>query len=123
MAKNAVFSPIWQRNFKTMRSIFGRFDEKHNSLGNFEKFLKIFDENSMEKLNFSIFWENLLLKIETSEITSLFYNNSFRFGGGGGVHTPKPPPAYATVWEGFEKIYKNLQKSALREFGGKITMN
>ena len=30
---------------------------------------------------FSIFWEHLLLKIETSEITSLFYNNFFRFGG------------------------------------------
>ncbi|KAF0139030.1 MAG: hypothetical protein FD143_3496, partial [Ignavibacteria bacterium] len=52
MAKNAVFSPILQKNFKTMRSIFARLDEKHNCLGNFEKFLKIFDENSMEKLNF-----------------------------------------------------------------------
>ena len=55
MAKNAVFSPILQKNFKTMRSIFARLDEKHNCLGNFEKFLKIFDENSMEKLNFSLF--------------------------------------------------------------------
>ena len=45
MAKNAVFSPILQKNFKTMRSIFARLDEKHNCLGNFEKFLKIFDEN------------------------------------------------------------------------------
>ena len=26
--KNAVFSPILQRNFKTMRSIFARLDEK-----------------------------------------------------------------------------------------------
>ncbi|KAF0138488.1 MAG: hypothetical protein FD143_3656 [Ignavibacteria bacterium] len=41
MAKNAVFSPILQRNFKTMRSIFARLDEKHNCLGNFEKFSKI----------------------------------------------------------------------------------
>ena len=39
MAKNAVFSPILQKNFKTMRSIFARLDEKHDCLGNFEKFL------------------------------------------------------------------------------------
>ena len=55
MAKNAVFSPILQKNFKTMRSLFARLDETHNCLGNFEKYLKIFDENSMEKLNFSLF--------------------------------------------------------------------
>ena len=79
-----------------MRSIFARLDEKHNCVGNFEKFLKIFDENSMEKLYFSIFCENLLLKIETSEITSLFYNNFFRFGG---FKPPTPLPAYATVLE------------------------
>ena len=53
--KNAVFSPILQKDFKTMLSIFARLDEKHNCLGKFEKFLKIFDENSMEKLNFSLF--------------------------------------------------------------------
>ena len=53
--KNAVFSSILQKHFKTMRSIFARLDEKHNCLGNFEKFLQIFDENSMEKLNFSLF--------------------------------------------------------------------
>ena len=40
---------------------------------------------------FSIFWENLLLKIETSEITSFFYDNFFRFGGGGS-NPPTPPP-------------------------------
>ena len=34
---NAVFSPILQINFETMRSIFARLDEKHNCLGNFEK--------------------------------------------------------------------------------------
>ena len=48
MAKNGVFSPILQKSFKTMRSIFARLDEKHNCFGNFEKILKIFDENSME---------------------------------------------------------------------------
>ena len=52
-------------------------------LGKFEKILKIFDENSMEKLNFFIyFWENMWIKIETSEITSFFYKNFCRFGCG-----------------------------------------
>ena len=67
-----------------MRSFFARLDEKLKLLGNFEKILKFFDKNSLEKLNFLffiflflffIFFENLLLKIELSEITPFFYNN------------------------------------------------
>ena len=66
-----------------MRSFFARLDEKHKLLGNFEKFLKFFDENSIENLNFfiflfSYFFENLLLKIEPSEITPFFYKKIFR---------------------------------------------
>ena len=57
--------------------------------GNFEKILKFFDEKSMEKLNLYIFLGNLLLKIETSEITSFFYNN---FSGSGGGLNPLTPP-------------------------------
>ena len=66
-----------------MRYFFARLGEKSKSLGNFEKILKFFDENSIEKLNFLffIFFENLLLKIELSEITPFFYNNFFGFGG------------------------------------------
>ena len=58
-------------------------------LGNFEEILKIFDENSIEKLNFFIFYFYLLyvgnfflLKIDPWEITPFFYNNFFGFGGG-----------------------------------------
>ena len=55
-------------------------------MGNFEKTLKISDENSIEKLNFLflffIFVKNLLLKIEPSEIPPFFYNNSFGFRSG-----------------------------------------
>ena len=61
------FSRVWTKN--TIR------------WGNFEKILKIFDENSIEKLNFYLFWEYLLLKIKPSEITSFFYNNFFPVGG------------------------------------------
>ena len=49
--------------------------------GNFEKIMKIFDENSIEKLNFYLFWENFWLKIEPSEITS-FYPAIFPVRGG-----------------------------------------
>ena len=48
----AYFSNI----FKNMREIFARLDEKHNWLGNFEKSLKFFDENLIEKLNFYLFF-------------------------------------------------------------------
>ena len=58
-----------------------RLDEKHKFFEIFEKFLKIFDENSIEKLNFLLFLENLLLKIEPSEISSFFYNSFFSFRG------------------------------------------
>ena len=71
-------------------------DENPKLLGNFEKILKFFDENSIEKLNFLFFFiliffsfENLLLKIELSEITPFFYNNFFGFGGGD--FPPFPP--------------------------------
>ena len=52
-----------------MRYFFARLDEKHKLLGNFEKFLKIFDKDSIGKLFFKRFLEKLLLKIEPSEIT------------------------------------------------------
>ena len=47
----------------------------------FDEILKILDENSIEKLTSKLFLENLMLKIEPSEITSFFYNNFFHFRG------------------------------------------
>ena len=78
-----------------MRSFFARLDEKHKLVGNFEKILKFFDENSlkMEFFIFLFFFENLLLKIELSEITPFFYNNFFGFGEG--RNSPPLPPGYA----------------------------
>ena len=75
-----------------------RLNEKHKLLGNFEKISKFSDENDIEKLNFSFyFFENLLLKIEPSEIKPFFYN--YFFGLGRGVSrfplaTPLPGGAY-----------------------------
>ena len=50
---------------------------------NFEKILKLFDENSIEKLNLYLFFGEFVAKKETSEITSFFYNNFSGSGGGG----------------------------------------
>ena len=62
---------------------FCAFGRKTQIAEDFEKILKVFDENSIETFNFYfIFWENLLLKIERSEITPFFYNNFSGFGGG-----------------------------------------
>ena len=55
-----------------MRYFLSRLDEKHKLLGNVEKTLKIFDRNSIEKVNFKRFLERFLLKIKPSEITSFF---------------------------------------------------
>ena len=65
-----------------MRSFFARLD-KNAVFGNFEKILKFFDENSIENLNlyFIFILENVLLKIELSEITPFFYNIFFGFRG------------------------------------------
>ena len=82
-----------------MLKFFARLDENPKLLGTFEKILKFFDENSIEKLHFYSFlflffisFENLLLKIELSEITPFFYNNFFGFRGGG---ISPLPPGYA----------------------------
>ena len=50
--------------------------EKYKLLGNFEKILKIFDENGI----FNDFGN--VDKIEPSEITSFFYNNFFPISRG-----------------------------------------
>ena len=59
-----------------MGYFFARLDEKRNLLGNFEKTLKIFDENSIEHLNFYF----------------ILFSIFFGFGGRG---IPPFPPGYA----------------------------
>ena len=61
--------------------------------------MKIFDENSIEKLNFYLFLEKLLLKIEPSEITS-FSTTVFSISGEGDVPCVPPPSggAYVYLW-------------------------
>ena len=87
---------IFFKTFNKPLLIFCAFGQKRKLFGNFETILKIFDENSMEKLNFYFIFifilETLLQKIEPSEITPFFYNNFFGFGGG------FPPSPWLRHW-------------------------
>ena len=60
------FGLFFKENLKTQRYIFARLDEKQ-LVG--ESLRKIFDENSIEKLNFYLFWGNFVAK------TRAFGNN------------------------------------------------
>ena len=61
--------------------------------GNFEKILKILDENSIEKLNFLfLFFRKFVNKKDNSEVTPFFYKN---FSVAGGAEFHPFPPGYA----------------------------
>ena len=77
---NMHYFSLFFKKFQNYALHFCAFGRKTQFVGKFEKILKIFDENSIEKLHFYLFLGKLLLKIEPSEITSVFYNNFFRFG-------------------------------------------
>ena len=64
-----------------------RLDEKHKLLGNFEKILKIFDENSIEKLNFYFYLGKFVTKNRAFGNNTIFLQRFFGFGF--------PPPGYA----------------------------
>ena len=77
-----------------------RLDDKLKLFGNFEKYLKFFDENSIEKLNFYLYLEKLLLTIEPSEITPFFQHFSVSVGG---LHLL--PLASPLTWLGFRELH------------------
>ena len=55
-------------------------------LGNFEKILEIFDENSIEKLNFYLFLGKVVAKNRAYGNNIISLQQFIRFGGG--VQTP-----------------------------------
>ena len=77
---------------------FARLDEKRKLLGNFEKILKFFDENSIEKLNLFIFiflffsWKFVTKNIAFVNNT-IFLQQFFSVSGGGEF----PPSPLASV--------------------------
>ena len=62
-----------------MRYFFARLDEKRKLLGNFEK---IFDEKSIEKLNFYFYFGKFVSKNRAIG-NNTFLQQFFRFRGGG----------------------------------------
>ena len=69
-----------------MRYFFEPLDEKPKLLGNFEKILKFFDENSIEKLNFLFFnfyfFRKFVTKNRAFGNNTIFLQQFFRFRGG-----------------------------------------
>ena len=81
IAKNSLFYPIFNKILETLRNISRVWTKNTNCWKNFQKFLKIFDKNSIENMKFSLLLEKLMRKLEPSEITSFFSNKFFHFGG------------------------------------------
>ena len=108
----AYFAKKLQNHALNFRS-FGR---KTHWLGKFSENFENFWWNINKNWIFIYFCENLLLKIETSEITSFFYNNFFRFWGvfepPYPLRTPLTPCVYQIKYTVcFRILYKNLRTS------------
>ena len=84
-------SIFFKRFNKPMRSFFAIWTKKHKLLGNFEK--KIFDENSIEKLNFIMIFGIFVTKNRAFGNNTIFLQQFFRLRGGG---FPLPPPKSAS---------------------------
>ena len=76
------------KNLTNHALIFRAFGRKYKVLRNFEKILEIFDENSIEKLNFYIFWGKIVPKNRAFGKNIIFLQH-FRVRGGG-VEPPYP---------------------------------
>ena len=80
---------------KPMRLFFAVWTKNTNCWEILRKFWKFLMTIQLKNCILLWFLENLLLKIEPSEITPFFYNNFFGFGGGGGF-PPPPKSAYGS---------------------------
>ena len=79
IAKMHYFSIFFKKSNKPCVN-FSRFWTKNKLLGNFEKILKIFDENSIEKLKFYLFWGKVVAK-NIAFGNNILFLDFFRFGG------------------------------------------
>ena len=73
-----------------MRYIFARLDENYKLFGNLEKIFGIFDENSIEKLNFYLFLGKVVPKNRAFGNNIIFIQRIFS-GSGGGLNPPNHP--------------------------------
>ena len=88
IAKMHYFSIFFKKVNKPMRSFFAVWTKNTNCWEILRKFWKFLMKIQLKNWILLWFLENLLLKIEPSEITPFFYNNFFGFEGGGDF----PPP-------------------------------
>ena len=90
---------IFLKRFNKSCANFSRVLTKNAVLGNFEKILKIFDENSLEKWNF-LFFRKFVTKNTAFRNNTIFLQQFFRFRRGG---IPPFPPGYALGLKGEEE--------------------
>ena len=76
-----------------MRYLFARLDEISKVFGNFDKTLEIFDENSIQKLNFYLFLGKVVARNRAFGNNIIVLQQIFPLGGG---IFPRSPPGYAT---------------------------
>ena len=106
------FSRVWTKN--TIRG------------GNFEKILKIFDENSIEKLNFYLFLGKFVAKNRAFGNNIIFLQQCFLVGG---VWTPHVHKVSGNLWHGrsqdfffggggtlFQKNFQKIFKKCCKKF-------
>ena len=80
--------------------------------GNFEKILKLFDENSIEKLNLYLFFGKFVAKNRNFGNNIIFLQQFFPVRGGGS-NPQTPPPAYATGLKKFSKLRHRSRKTIM----------
>ena len=78
-----------------MGNFFARLDEKRKLFGNFEKILKIVEENSIEKNDFSIISGKVVAKYRALENNTRFLQQFFPISGG---NVPVFPPPSRRPW-------------------------
>ena len=86
-----IILAYFSKNLTNHALIFCAFGRKCKLLGNFEKILEIFDENSIEKLNFYIFFGSVA-KTRAFGNNIIFLRQFFRFRGGGFSPFPLATP-------------------------------
>ena len=102
--KMLYFSIFFKRCNKPMRSFFAVWTKNTNCWDILRKFWKFLMKIQLKNWILLWFLENLLLKIEPSEITQFYYNNFFGFGGGDSSPPLPPlpplnPPMYYNVFD------------------------
>ena len=107
--KKYIILAYFSNNLTNFAFIFCAFGRKTQIVGKSWENFEIFWWKFLRKIEFFIFLENLLLKIELSEITPFFYNIFFGFGGG----FPPSPLATPLIRQIAGFSWRNIQLGKL----------